>query len=59
MNGKQSKRLRRMAEAVSIGLPDRKYEATMGGKWNKVTISLADCTRAIYRGFKRNYRSQK
>ena len=53
MNQKQCKRLRRWAEALTVGMPAVAYTYSRGGKWNKITRRLdGTCTRGIYQGMK-------
>ena len=57
MNAKKCKRLRRWAEALTVGQPAVDYTTSRGGAWKYITIRLEPtCTRAIYRGMKDSQR---
>ena len=67
MNGKQAKRLRREAQAMTVGMPDREYHVESMTKRKVVnkfgdaigetgTVVLGNCTRKAYKLLKRNHK---
>jgi hypothetical protein len=64
MNQKQCKRLRRWAEALTVGQPAVAYtyqqsaikRLSNGRLIDKITVRLGACTRAIYQGMKDSQR---
>lgn len=52
MNGSKAKRLRRQAEADTVGLPSVNYDWKRDAR-GKRNIILIDCTRAVYRKLKK------
>ena len=65
MSGKQVKRLRRLAESLSVGMPKvgwfntvKTIELKNGKKVDKITVRLTpNTTRAVYQGLKEIYRT--
>ena len=57
MNAKKCKRLRRWAEALTVGQPAVAYTTSRGGAWKYITRRLeGSCTRVIYQGMKDSQR---
>jgi len=56
MNGKQAKRLRRIARAITVGAPDVSYEVHIHKKSRRTAVLCTECTKAVYRDMKREYR---
>lgn len=58
MNGKKAKLLRRLAEEMSVGKEEVKYQdqALNPRKPTKRTRLMYDCGRLIYRNLKRRYK---
>ena len=58
MNQQQCKRLRRWAEALTVGQPAVSYTTSRGGAWKYITRKYitrrleGSCTQAIYQGMK-------
>lgn len=67
MNGKQAKKLRRIAERVTAGAPGKNYVSMVheirvmskrGPRFvERRTVKLVECTRGLYRHMKADYRS--
>lgn len=65
MNGKQAKRLRRIAERVTTGAPAKNYVAQVHERHVMTengprlvrhhTVKLAECTRGFYQHLKQDY----
>lgn len=65
MNGKQAKRLRRLAQMATVGAPDKNYEAVRHDRVVQTTrgprvahhhtVRLVECTRAAYQRMKADY----
>ena len=58
MNGKKAKMLRRLAEEMSVGIPQVKYtdRALNPRKPTRRTRMLYECGRLVYRNLKTRYR---
>ena len=52
MRGTVAKRLRKQAEAQSVGLPEIKYTGVKG----KTRVLHPACERAVYKALKKRYR---
>ena len=61
MNGKKVKKLRKLAEKASVGLPLRQYQdkALNPRKPTRRTRFLYNCTRLIHRNLKTMYKQGK
>ena len=62
MRGTIAKRLRKLAEIDTVGLPSHRYikqesQDTIPGKSGYIGIWLMDCTRARYQLLKRQYKN--
>lgn len=58
MNGKQSKRLRKTAEAANMPTEDN-YEATRtNNQFGLRTVVLAECQKALYREIKKSFKKE-
>lgn len=67
MNGKQAKKLRRLAEKVSVGAPEKNYFATVHRRAvmtekgpvmvNRRTVRHTECMRSIYQSMKEKFRN--
>ena len=59
MNGKKAKMLRRLAEEMSVGIPQVKYQdkALNPRKPTRRTRMLYECGRLVYRNLKTRYKT--
>ena len=59
MNGKKAKMLRRLAEEMSVGIPEVKYtdRALNPRKPTRRTRMLYECGRLVYRNLKTRYKA--
>ena len=58
MNGRQAKKLRKLAQMISVGKPNVQYEerALNPRRPTSRTRFLYDCTRLIYRNLKQQFK---
>lgn len=58
MRRKQAKALRRAAEALTVGKPNKEYRAIVGGRMHNSTCVLKEtCTRAVYKKLKARFKT--
>lgn len=59
MNGKKAKMIRRLAEQITVGLPEVQYQDKALNPRNPTrrTRFLYDCGRLAYKNLKRKYRA--
>jgi len=55
MNQKKSKKLRKRARGMTVGLPEKEYETAFTG----AAVLTQNCTRGVYQRLKKEYLEKK